>query len=68
MKSISGKRMCSVLETKGWKLSRVHGSHHIFTKEDHDERISVPVHGNEDLKVGMLRAIMKVAEIQEGEL
>jgi len=37
-------------------------------KTGRKERISVPVHGNKDLKVGLLRAIMKIAEIEENEL
>lgn len=37
-------------------------------KAGRKERISVPVHGNKDLKVGLLRAIMKIAEIEENEL
>jgi predicted RNA binding protein YcfA (HicA-like mRNA interferase family) len=32
------------------------------------ERISVPVHGSSDLKIGLLRAIMKLAEIEDSEL
>jgi predicted RNA binding protein YcfA (HicA-like mRNA interferase family) len=37
-------------------------------KAGRKERISVPVHGNKDLKLGMLKAIMKIAEIDESEL
>ena len=36
-------------------------------KQGERERISVPVHGNKDLKIGMLKAIMKIAEIIEDE-
>jgi len=32
MKSISGKRLCKVIERKGWVLKRVTGSHHIYEK------------------------------------
>jgi len=68
MKSASGKRLCGLLEEKGWQLKRIHGSHHVYMKAGRKERISVPVHGNRDLKIGMLKAIMKVAEIEEDEL
>lgn len=37
-------------------------------KAGRKERISVPLHGNKDLKIGMLKAIMKIAEINENEL
>lgn len=33
-----------------------------------EEIITVPVHKNKDLKKGLLKAIMKVAEIKESEL
>ncbi len=68
MKSISGKQLCSVLEKKGWTLKKIHGSHHVFMKAGRNERISVPVHSNKDLKVGLLRSIMKLADINEKEL
>jgi len=31
-------------------------------------RISLPIHGNEDLKIGLLKHFMKVAGITENEL
>lgn len=37
-------------------------------KAGRKERINVPVHGNKDLKIGMAKAIMKIAEIDESEL
>jgi len=68
MKTISGKRMCTLLEAKGWNLARVTGSHHIYLKQGRNVRISVPVHANRDLKLGLQRAIMKLADIAEDEL
>jgi len=29
MKAVSGERFCRLLETKGWALQRINGSHHI---------------------------------------
>lgn len=68
MKSISGKDLCRLLEIKGWELKRINGSHHIYMKEGRAERISVPVHKNQDMKIGLLKALMKIAEIKETEL
>jgi predicted RNA binding protein YcfA (HicA-like mRNA interferase family) len=68
MKAISGKRMCKLLEAKGWKLARVTGGHHIFVMPGNNVRISVPVHGNQDLKIGLQRAIMSLADIREEDL
>ncbi|MEL6912083.1 MAG: type II toxin-antitoxin system HicA family toxin [Cyanobacteria bacterium J06629_2] len=49
MKSISGKKFAKLLESKGWRLLRVNGSHHIFGKPGNTQRISVPIHGNKAL-------------------
>ncbi|MBI5193717.1 MAG: type II toxin-antitoxin system HicA family toxin [Nitrospirae bacterium] len=68
MKSISGRDLCKILEKKGWQLKKVHGSHHVYMMTGRKERISIPVLGNKDLKIGMLRSIMKIAEISENEL
>lgn len=68
MKSISGKAFCKLLERKGWVLKKISGSHHIYMKTGYLERISVPVHGNHDLKIGLLRHHMKIANISENEL
>ena len=66
MKSISGKQLCKVVERQGWVLERVTGSHHIHP--NFDAILSIPVHRNQDLKVGTLRALMKVAQISEDDL
>ena len=68
MKTITGKRLCYILESKGWQLVRITGSYHIFVKPGSIMRISVPVHGNKDLKSGLLKSIMKIADIKEIEL
>lgn len=68
MKAIPGKRFARLLERHGWSLQRVKGSHHIYTKPDIPARISVPIHGNKPLKVGLQRHLMKLAEIAESEL
>ncbi len=68
MKSISGKKFSKLLERKGWQLARIQGSHHIYWKPGNTTRISVPVHGNKDIRIGLLRYLMKQAGIQESEL
>jgi predicted RNA binding protein YcfA (HicA-like mRNA interferase family) len=68
MKSISGKQLCKVVERQGWVLERVTGSHHIHSHPNFDAILSIPVHRNQDLKVGTLRALMKVAQISEDDL
>ena len=68
MKSISGKRLCKIVEQKGWILRRITGSHHIYENPDEEQILSIPVHRNQDLKIGMLRALMKIAQLSEDDL
>ena len=63
MKNISGKEFAQILMRHGWQLRRINGSHHIFTKPGSSARISVPVHGSESLKTGLLRYLIKLAGI-----
>lgn len=68
MKTISGRSFCKLLEKRGWVLARINGSHHIYVKAGTIFRISVPVHKNKDLKTGLLKSLMKIADISESEL
>ncbi len=68
MKSISGKRFAQILESRGWTLVRINGSHHVYMMSGISARISLPIHGSEDLKIGLLRHFMKIAGVNEKEL
>ncbi|MBA3440583.1 MAG: type II toxin-antitoxin system HicA family toxin [Pyrinomonadaceae bacterium] len=68
MKSVSGKELAKALERQGWQLLRVQGSHHIYGKAGSIVRLSVPIHGNQALKTGLLRNLMKQAGIAENDL
>ena len=68
MKSISGKKLCKIVEKKGWILRKITGSHHIYTKTGVDKILSIPVHKNQDLKIGTLKALMKIADLTEEDL
>lgn len=68
MKTLSGKEFCKLLEAKGWHLARVNGSHYIYAKQSSIVRISVPVHANKSLKIGLQKAMMKSAAITEADL
>lgn len=60
--------MCKLLEQSGWRLARVAGSHCIYVMPGQNVRITVPVHANHDLKIGLQKAIMKLAHIREEDL
>ena len=68
MKEVSAKELARILEKDGWKLARIRGSHHIYIKEGRIERISIPIHGNKPLKMGLLRHFLKLAGIKRDEL
>jgi predicted RNA binding protein YcfA (HicA-like mRNA interferase family) len=68
VKSLSGKELCQILERNGWTLMRVQGSHHIYGKPGSVVRLSVPVHGNQSLKLGLLKHLLKMAGIPEEDL
>jgi predicted RNA binding protein YcfA (HicA-like mRNA interferase family) len=68
MKSISGKRLCRIVEQRGWVLQRVTGSHHIYENPEVNQILSIPVHRNQDLRIGTLKALMKIAQLSEEDL
>ena len=65
--AVSGKRLCRVLEERGWTLDRISGSHHIYTHPD-GGRITVPVHANRDLKPGTQLSIMRDTGLTDADL
>ena len=68
MKAVSGKDLCKALERHGWIFQRTQGSHHIYSRPDRSEIVSVPVHGNKTLKTGTQRSIMRTAGLTEDDL
>ena len=68
MKAITGRDFARIVERHGWMLLRVNGSHHIYGKAESVVRLSIPIHGSRTLKSGLLRHLMKLAEIPESEL
>jgi predicted RNA binding protein YcfA (HicA-like mRNA interferase family) len=68
MKSVSGKELARLLERHAWTLLRIHASHHIYGKSGSIVRLSVPIHSNKPLKVGLLNRLLKMAGLQESDL
>ena len=68
MRAVSGKEFAKLVEERGWVLLRVAGSHHIYGKTGSVVRLSVPIHGNRPLKLGLQRHLMKLAELNEADL
>jgi predicted RNA binding protein YcfA (HicA-like mRNA interferase family) len=68
MKSLSGRDFARLVERRGWRLLRISGSHHIYGKAGTTVRLSIPIHGNRPLKIGLLAHLVKIAEIADGDL
>jgi predicted RNA binding protein YcfA (HicA-like mRNA interferase family) len=47
---------------------RISGSHHIYGKAGSIVRISVPVHGDQLLKIGLLNHLLKMSGLTEADL
>ena len=67
MKSISGKKLCKVIEKFGWTLSRIKGSHHIYYQPETKRRVVIPLH-KRDLPKGTMLEVLKQAGISKEEL
>lgn len=52
---MNGKQVIKTLQAAGWTLARINGSHHMLKKGN--LTVPVPVHGTQDLKIGLLKKI-----------
>jgi predicted RNA binding protein YcfA (HicA-like mRNA interferase family) len=52
---MNGKQVIKKLESHGWRLVRVKGSHHMMEKEG--RTVPIPVHGSTDIGSGLLAKI-----------
>lgn len=68
MKPVGGSAFARAFERRGWSLLRINGSHHIYGKESEIARLSIPIHGNKPLKLGLQRSLMKTAGLSEADL
>ena len=68
MKAVSGKDLARLVARHDWQLLRIHGSHHIYGKSGSVVRLSIPIHGNKPLKIGLLKHLLKMAGLEESDL
>jgi predicted RNA binding protein YcfA (HicA-like mRNA interferase family) len=55
---ISGKKLTKILKSLGFVIIRIKGSHHYFHHSD-GRSTTVPIHSNEDVAIGTLRAVLE---------
>jgi mRNA interferase HicA len=67
LRSYTPKELIKVLESKGFVLKRVHGSHHYFIHPFSGKITVVPMH-NKDLAKGTMHAILKQAGIDKDDI
>jgi len=65
--ALPGARDVRALETVGYKVARVSGSHHIMRHSD-GRGTTVPVHPGRDVAKGTLRGILADVGMTMGEL
>ncbi|MDA1190147.1 MAG: type II toxin-antitoxin system HicA family toxin [Candidatus Poribacteria bacterium] len=65
--AINADILSRVLERHGWVFQRQRGSHRIYTKDGASRPIPIPHHGNNPLKPGTVRAILRQASISRDE-
>lgn len=59
---VNGREMCKILEVLGFQKVHQVGSHVRYVHSDGRKTV-VPVHGNEDLSIGLLKEILKQSRI-----
>lgn len=64
MRIMKSKDLIKELTRDGWVLHRVNGSHHIYKHPGKAGHISIP-HPKNDLGVGIITKLRKLAGIQE---
>lgn len=60
---VKAKDLIKILERLGFIELRVKGSHHLFMEPGTKKTTTVPVHGGEDVSVGLLRQILRDIEL-----
>jgi predicted RNA binding protein YcfA (HicA-like mRNA interferase family) len=68
MKLISGKELIIILEKNGWTVLRSKGSHFSLKKPGVNKILTVPVHGNEPLRPGTLKKLLRLAGLCPDDL
>ena len=65
--ALTPQKVIKILEKRGFVLSRIKGSHHLFYHPETKRRVVVPVH-KRDLPAGTLLEILKQAGIERDDI
>jgi predicted RNA binding protein YcfA (HicA-like mRNA interferase family) len=61
----TGAEMVRFLESQGFRVVRIRGSHHVLARGE--LRTVIPVHGAEVLRIGTLRGVLRDTRISPAE-
>jgi predicted RNA binding protein YcfA (HicA-like mRNA interferase family) len=63
LRRLNGIEVIRILEGFGFQVTRIKGSHHIMlrTVQGHDQSITIPLHGKQELAIPTLRSIYRSA-------
>ncbi len=64
--SIDGRKVIKVLRKAGFEVIRIKGSHHFLRNSDGCATV-VPVHGKENIGIGLFYKILKDCELTTNE-
>ena len=56
-----GDKHVSAFKAAGWQVNHIEGSHYILIKDNSEVHLSVPVHKNKILGIGLLKKLITKA-------
>jgi predicted RNA binding protein YcfA (HicA-like mRNA interferase family) len=61
--TISAKKLLKLFLKNGYEILRIRGSHHFIFNKNLNKTTCIPIHGNENVGVGLLRTILRDIEM-----
>jgi len=67
LKPLSGKKVCAILATHGFKKVRQRGSHVVMQRQSAQRTTTIPVPDHKELKTGTLSSIIRQSDVPRSE-
>ena len=62
--NIKGKQLLKILQSTGYILDHIQGSHHVLRRAD-GKKTTIPIHGNKEIPKGTLLGILTDLDISK---
>ena len=59
LKSVKPRQVVQVAEKLGFVFDRQRGSHAVYLRESDRRRVVIPIHKGADIRVGLLRSLVR---------